>query len=67
MKTWAIAMVDKDKKDLKADGSKEVKLPCGCVYRDKGWMLMRINECDYHHHKRITKRPYRPKAECVRP
>jgi len=46
---------------------KEVKLPCGCVYQDKGWMLTRVNECEYHKRKRTTKRPYRPKAECVRP
>lgn len=56
------------KKDEKStDQSKEVKLPCGCIYQDKGWMLMRVNECEYHHRKRTTKRPYRPKAECVRP
>jgi len=67
MKTGAIAMVEAEKKVQSADGLKEVKLPCGCVYHDKGWMLMRINECEYHHRKRITKRPYRPKAECVRP
>jgi hypothetical protein len=46
---------------------KLVHLPCGCIYQDKGWMLMRINECEYHKRKRTTKRPYRPKAECVRP
>jgi len=46
---------------------KEVHLPCGCIYLDRGWMLTRINECEYHHRKRTTKRPYRPKAECVRP
>ena len=46
---------------------KEVKLPCGCIYLDKGWMLTRVNECEYHKRKRTTKRPYRPKAECVRP
>jgi hypothetical protein len=45
----------------------EVKLPCGCVYLDKGWMLTRANECEYHKRKRTIKRPYRPKAECVRP
>ena len=44
-----------------------VKLPCGCVYQDKGWLLTRINECDYHRKRRTAKRPYRPKAECVRP
>jgi len=47
--------------------SKEVKLPCGCIYQDKGWILTRVNECEYHHRRRTTKRPYRPKAECVRP
>ena len=47
--------------------SKEAKLPCGCVYQDKEWMFTRINECEYHKRKRTTKRPYRPKAECVRP
>jgi len=47
--------------------TKEVKLPCGCIYLDKGWMLTRINECAYHKRKRTTRRPYRPKAECVRP
>ncbi|MCL2358681.1 MAG: hypothetical protein LBH74_06100 [Nitrososphaerota archaeon] len=49
------------------DASKEGKLPCGCIYQDKGWILMRVNECEYHHRKRTAKRPYRPKAECVRP
>ncbi|MFB3889225.1 MAG: hypothetical protein ACE14S_07015 [Candidatus Bathyarchaeia archaeon] len=44
-----------------------VTLPCGCVYQDKGWMLTRMNECEYHRRKRTAKRPYRPKAECVRP
>jgi hypothetical protein len=44
-----------------------VKLPCGCEYQDKDWLLTRINECKYHKRKRTTKRPYRPKAECVRP
>ncbi|HLE74557.1 MAG TPA: hypothetical protein VI864_00730 [Candidatus Bathyarchaeia archaeon] len=46
---------------------KTVTLPCGCVYQDKGWLLTRINECDYHKRKRTAKRPNRPKAECVRP
>jgi len=56
------------KKSIPAEAiPKEVKLPCGCVYRDQGWMLTRINECNHHHRKRTTKRPYRPKAECVRP
>ncbi|HEX9861808.1 MAG TPA: hypothetical protein VGB11_00830 [Candidatus Bathyarchaeia archaeon] len=44
-----------------------VTLPCGCVYQDKGWMLTRITECDYHKRKRTAKRHYKPKAECVRP
>jgi hypothetical protein len=44
-----------------------VTLPCGCVYQDEGWMLTRINECDYHKRKRTAKKRYRPKAECVRP
>jgi hypothetical protein len=47
--------------------SNSVILPCGCVYQDKSWILTRINECEYHKRKRTTKRPYRPKAECVRP
>ncbi|MCW4019555.1 MAG: hypothetical protein NWF00_12925 [Candidatus Bathyarchaeota archaeon] len=42
-------------------------LPCGCVYQDKGWLLTRVKECEYHKRKRTTKRPYRPKAEYVRP
>jgi hypothetical protein len=53
------------KKEDSATGT--VKLPCGCEYQDKGWMLTRVNECEYHKRKRATKRPYRPKAECVRP
>jgi hypothetical protein len=44
-----------------------VKLPCGCINQDKGWLLTRINECDYHRRKRTAKKQYRPKAECVRP
>ncbi len=48
-------------------GGKSVKLPCGCVYQDEGWMLTRVEECEYHRRRRTTKRPYRPKAECVRP
>jgi predicted metalloprotease len=44
-----------------------VTLPCGCKYVDKGWLLTRISECEHHKRKRTTKRPYRPKAECVRP
>ena len=46
---------------------KTVKLPCGCVYQDEGWMLTRVSECEYHKRRRTTKHPYRPKAECVRP
>jgi len=42
-------------------------LPCGCIYEDKGWLLVRVNECEHHKRKRTRKRPYRPKAECVRP
>jgi hypothetical protein len=55
------------KKPLAGQEPKEVKLPCGCIYHDRGWMLTRVNECEYHHRKRKAKRPYRPKAECVRP
>jgi len=46
---------------------KTSRLPCGCVYQDEGWMLTRVNECEYHRRKRTAKRLYRPKAECVRP
>ena len=60
-------MSETKKDNTSAEPPKEVKLPCGCVYSDKGWILMRVNECAYHHRKRTTKRPYRPKAECVRP
>jgi hypothetical protein len=42
-------------------------LPCGCKYQDKGFMIVRVVECDYHRQRRTRKRPYRPKAECVRP
>jgi len=51
----------------KTEMPKTVTLPCGCSYQDKGWLLMRINECEYHRRKRTTKRSFRPKAECVRP
>jgi len=44
-----------------------VTLPCGCQYDEKSWLLTRINECRYHKRKRIRKRAYRSKAECVRP
>ncbi|MGA2681069.1 MAG: hypothetical protein ABSF44_04625 [Candidatus Bathyarchaeia archaeon] len=60
-------MTDAEKSLEKTGAQKSVKLPCGCVYQDNGWMLTRINECEYHRRKRTTKRPYRPKAECVRP
>lgn len=51
----------------KADEGKPIKLPCGCTYQDNGWMLTRVNECEYHKHKKTAKHPFRPKAECVRP
>ncbi|MGD6805452.1 MAG: hypothetical protein ACQCN4_00625 [Candidatus Bathyarchaeia archaeon] len=60
-------MAEMKKTAQSTDTNNEVRLPCGCIYQDKGWMLTRINECEYHHRKRTTKRPYRPKAECVRP
>jgi hypothetical protein len=44
-----------------------ITLPCGCIYQDKEWLLVRIHECGYHKRKRTAKKPYRPKAECVRP
>jgi len=25
-----------------------IQLPCGCVYHETGWLLTRINECNYH-------------------
>ncbi|HMK93803.1 MAG TPA: hypothetical protein VK536_00230 [Candidatus Limnocylindrales bacterium] len=57
-----------DKKSVeKTRQRKPVRLPCGCVYQDDGWMLTRIDECEYHKRRRTTKRPFRPKAECVRP
>jgi len=58
-------MVDTNKCEQVEKVQKEIKLPCGCIYKDQGWMLTRINECEYHHRRRTTKRPYRPKAECV--
>jgi len=58
-------MVENRKSSAPTDEPKEVTLPCGCVYQDKGWMLTRSSECEYHKRKRTTKRPYRPKAECV--
>ncbi|HVP93260.1 MAG TPA: hypothetical protein VMS94_05920 [Acidobacteriota bacterium] len=54
-------------KKTEAKATDIITLPCGCVYQDKGWLLTRIKECDYHKRKRTAKRPYRPKAECVRP
>lgn len=45
----------------------KTELPCGCVYVDKGFLLVRIKECDFHKRKRTAKKPYKPKAECVRP
>ena len=60
-------MTENSKATQTPQASKVQKLPCGCVYKDEGWMLTRVNECSYHLRKRTTKRPYRPKAECVRP
>jgi hypothetical protein len=60
-------MVENSKPKQAPEASKMQTLPCGCVYKDEGWMLTRVSECNYHHRKRTTKRPYRPKAECVRP
>jgi len=60
-------MTDAKKSIVKTEEQKTVVLPCGCVYQDLGWILTRINECEYHKRKRTTKRPYKPKAECVRP
>jgi hypothetical protein len=47
--------------------TKIVKLPCGCEYKDSDFLLVRIHECDRHRLQRTRKKPYRPKAECVRP
>ena len=60
-------MAESDKKTAESGVSKEKALPCGCIYKDQGWILTRVAECEYHKRKRTTKRPYRPKAECVRP
>ena len=61
-------LMDKTKKDIEMlEERGTVKLPCGCKYQDKGWLLTRVNECELHRRKRTTKRPYRAKAECVRP
>jgi hypothetical protein len=54
-----------DKKN--AETNEKIVLPCGCVYHDKSWLIERVVECDFHKHSRTAKRPYRPKAECVRP
>ena len=43
-----------------------VRLKCGCVYEDYGFMLVRVKECPEHHRRRTTPKPKRPKAECVR-
>lgn len=51
---------DKDKKTV-------TTLPCGCQYTENSWLLTRIKECNYHKQKKLRKRPYRAKAECVRP
>jgi predicted metalloprotease len=60
--------MDKAKKNVEAvEERSAVTLPCGCKYQDKGWLLTRINECEHHRRRRTAKRPYRPKAECVRP
>jgi hypothetical protein len=66
MKIEAI-MVELKKDTQTTEAPKITNLPCGCVYQDKGWIITRINECAYHKRKRTTKRPYKPKAECVRP
>jgi len=60
-------MAETKKGDPAEKAPKEVALLCGCIYKDQGWMLTRVAECEYHKCKRTTKRPYRPKAECVRP
>jgi hypothetical protein len=54
-------------KKTKVQKTDIITLPCGCIYQDKGWLLTRIKECDYHKRKRTTKRPYRPnlsRMEC---
>jgi len=60
-------MVDSEKANENVVEQKFTRLPCGCIYQDVGWMLMRVSECSYHNRRRTTKRQYRPKAECVRP
>ncbi|MCK4953267.1 hypothetical protein KAS14_05745 [Candidatus Bathyarchaeota archaeon] len=58
----------KTTKKTKAQKENDViTLPCGCIYKDEEWLLTRIHECSKHMRKRTTKRPYRPKAESVRP
>lgn len=55
---------------MKKDNNKlnyEVTLPCGCRYLEKSWLLTRLKECNYHKQRRTRKKPYRSKAECVRP
>ncbi|MDH5483340.1 MAG: hypothetical protein OEY22_10785 [Candidatus Bathyarchaeota archaeon] len=54
-------------KKTKVQTTSTTTLLCGCIYQDKEWLLVRIHECDYHKRRRTTKRPYRPKAESVRP
>ncbi len=61
---WLMSMAENAKSD---DNSGVVTLPCGCKYQDKGWLLTRVSECENHKRRRTMKRPYRPKAECVRP
>jgi hypothetical protein len=57
-----LAMIAKKKSEPKI-----TELPCGCKYQDDGFLVVRIRECSYHQQRRTKKRPYRPKAECVRP
>ena len=60
-------MAENKKTPKKEDTHKITNLPCGCVYQDEGWMLTRVQECEYHKRRRTTKKPFKPKAECVRP
>ena len=62
----ALNLMDK-MSDKKITKKEHTTFPCGCVYHDKGWLLTRVTECKYHEKRRTRKRPYRPKAECVRP
>jgi hypothetical protein len=66
LQIWEPEM-SKPSKEPNQPVNKTVTLPCGCAYQDKGWLLTRVKECEYHKRKRTSKRPYRPKAECVRP